>query len=66
MLWMLSVFMLLYAINNGAYGTIREVLLSYVTSGSEVQVSGSLSVLATLLQTKGYTTKLQAFITTAS
>ncbi|XP_015900238.3 protein TRANSPARENT TESTA 9 [Ziziphus jujuba] len=31
---------------------LREVLLSYVTSGSEVQVSGSLSVLATLLQTK--------------
>ncbi|KAG8376405.1 hypothetical protein BUALT_Bualt09G0060100 [Buddleja alternifolia] len=30
----------------------REALLSFVTSGDDVQVSGSLSVLATLLQTK--------------
>lgn len=31
----------------------REALLSFVVSGDDVQVSGSLSVLATLLQTKG-------------
>jgi len=31
----------------------REVLLEYVTGGADVQVLGSLSVLATLLQTKG-------------
>ncbi|XP_061990548.1 protein TRANSPARENT TESTA 9 isoform X2 [Rosa rugosa] len=31
---------------------LREALLSYLTSGNDVQVSGSLSVLATLLQTK--------------
>ncbi|KAK2646224.1 hypothetical protein Ddye_021419 [Dipteronia dyeriana] len=31
---------------------LREALLSYVTSGDDVQASGSLSVLATLLQTK--------------
>ncbi|KAK0571130.1 hypothetical protein LWI29_011514 [Acer saccharum] len=31
---------------------LRESLLSYVTSGDDVQASGSLSVLATLLQTK--------------
>ncbi|XP_073052469.1 protein TRANSPARENT TESTA 9-like isoform X1 [Primulina eburnea] len=30
----------------------REALLSYVSSGNDVQVSGSLSVFATLLQTK--------------
>ncbi|KAL0374702.1 UNVERIFIED_CONTAM: protein TRANSPARENT TESTA 9 [Sesamum radiatum] len=30
----------------------REALLSFVTSGDDVQVSGSLNVLATLLQTK--------------
>ncbi|XP_027942316.1 protein TRANSPARENT TESTA 9 isoform X3 [Vigna unguiculata] len=32
--------------------TLREVLLAYVTKGDDVQVLGSLSVLATLLQTK--------------
>ncbi|KAL5769144.1 hypothetical protein ACOSQ2_015927 [Xanthoceras sorbifolium] len=31
---------------------LREALLSYVTSGDDVHASGSLSVLATLLQTK--------------
>ncbi|KAL2970799.1 hypothetical protein AAZX31_15G159100 [Glycine max] len=31
---------------------LREVLLAYVTKGDDVQVLGSLSVLATLLQTK--------------
>lgn len=31
----------------------REALLSFVVNGDEVQVSGSLNVLATLLQTKG-------------
>ncbi|KAL2554117.1 hypothetical protein Fot_07736 [Forsythia ovata] len=33
--------------------TPREALLSFVTCGDDVQVSGSLSLLATLLQTKG-------------
>ncbi|KAK7265206.1 hypothetical protein RJT34_32822 [Clitoria ternatea] len=32
--------------------SLREVLLTYVTKGSDIQVLGSLSVLATLLQTK--------------
>ncbi|KAK6942034.1 CLEC16A/TT9, N-terminal [Dillenia turbinata] len=36
----------------GSCMALREVLLSYVTTGDEVQVLGSLSVLATLLQTK--------------
>lgn len=31
----------------------REALLSFITCGDDVQVSGSLSLLATLLQTKG-------------
>ncbi|RDX92605.1 Protein CLEC16A-like protein, partial [Mucuna pruriens] len=31
---------------------LREVLLAYVTNGDDIQVLGSLSVLATLLQTK--------------
>ncbi|XP_057499982.1 protein TRANSPARENT TESTA 9-like isoform X1 [Actinidia eriantha] len=37
---------------NGSQSALREVLLSYVTSGDDVQVLGSLSMLATLLQTK--------------
>ncbi|KAA8535829.1 hypothetical protein F0562_030851 [Nyssa sinensis] len=37
---------------NGLQLALREVLLSYVTDGDDVQVLGSLSVLATLLQTK--------------
>ncbi|KAL3533253.1 hypothetical protein ACH5RR_006774 [Cinchona calisaya] len=32
---------------------LRETLLSFITSGDDVEVSGSLSILATLLQTKG-------------
>ncbi|CAL8990468.1 unnamed protein product [Prunus brigantina] len=32
--------------------SLREALISYITSGDDVQVAGSLSVLATLLQTK--------------
>lgn len=36
------------------YILCREALLSYITSGDDVHVLGSLSVLATLLQTKGY------------
>ncbi|KAJ1400641.1 CLEC16A/TT9, N-terminal [Sesbania bispinosa] len=32
--------------------SLREVLLAYVTKGDDIQVLGSLSVLATLLQTK--------------
>lgn len=36
-----------------AYVMCREALLCYVTKGDDVQVLGSLSVLATLLQTKG-------------
>ncbi|CAI9099301.1 OLC1v1036096C1 [Oldenlandia corymbosa var. corymbosa] len=35
----------------GSY-TLREALLSFITDGDDVQASGSLSVLATLLQTK--------------
>lgn len=31
----------------------REALLSYIRNGNDVQALGSLSVLATLLQTKG-------------
>ncbi|XP_047249607.1 protein TRANSPARENT TESTA 9 isoform X2 [Capsicum annuum] len=34
------------------YSALREALLSYITTGDDVQVSGSLSMLATLLQTK--------------
>lgn len=34
------------------YSVLREALLSYITTGDDVQVSGSLSILATLLQTK--------------
>ncbi|CAN4084847.1 unnamed protein product [Withania somnifera] len=34
------------------YSALREALLSYITTGDNVQVSGSLSMLATLLQTK--------------
>ncbi|KAE9464236.1 hypothetical protein C3L33_03866, partial [Rhododendron williamsianum] len=37
---------------NGSKTALREALLSYVTSGDDVQVLGSLSVLATFLQTK--------------
>ncbi|XP_059637495.1 protein TRANSPARENT TESTA 9 isoform X3 [Cornus florida] len=37
---------------NGSQLVLREVLLTYVTSGNDLQVLGSLSVLATLLQTK--------------
>ncbi|KAG5559713.1 hypothetical protein RHGRI_009283 [Rhododendron griersonianum] len=40
---------------NGSKTALREALLSYVTSGDDVQVLGSLSVLATFLQTKGCT-----------
>nr|XP_027188555.1 protein TRANSPARENT TESTA 9-like isoform X3 [Cicer arietinum] len=41
-------------LNNGSSSNaaLREVLLEYVTEGDDVQVLGSLSVLATLLQTK--------------
>lgn len=39
--------------NDGIYGICRETLLYYVTSGNDVQVLGSLCILATLLQTKG-------------
>lgn len=37
---------------SGSNLVLREVLLAYVTKGNDVQVLGSLSVLATLLQTK--------------
>ncbi|KAF7148088.1 hypothetical protein RHSIM_Rhsim03G0267600 [Rhododendron simsii] len=40
---------------NGSKTALREALLSYVTSGDDVQVLASLSVLATFLQTKGCT-----------
>ncbi|XP_021665915.2 protein TRANSPARENT TESTA 9 isoform X2 [Hevea brasiliensis] len=35
-----------------SHGPLRDVLLSYITNGNDLQVLGSLSVLATLLQTK--------------
>lgn len=38
----------------GTHLMCREALLCYITTGDDVQVLGSLSVLATLLQTKGY------------
>ncbi|XP_060172405.1 protein TRANSPARENT TESTA 9 isoform X2 [Lycium barbarum] len=38
--------------HGSTYSSLREALLSYITAGDDVQVSGSLSVLATLLQTK--------------
>lgn len=37
---------------SGSHFSIRDALLSYIICGNDVQVSGSLSVLATLLQTK--------------
>ncbi|KAK4355412.1 hypothetical protein RND71_024383 [Anisodus tanguticus] len=40
--------------HGSTYSALREALLSYITTGDDVQVSGSLSMLATLLQTKGY------------
>ncbi|KAG6427197.1 hypothetical protein SASPL_111438 [Salvia splendens] len=47
---------ILHSALNHMYGGMRfaprEALLSFVVSGDEVQVSGSLNVLATLLQTK--------------
>ncbi|XP_047959769.1 protein TRANSPARENT TESTA 9-like isoform X1 [Salvia hispanica] len=47
---------ILHSALNHKYGGMRfaprEALLSFVVSGDEVQVSGSLNVLATLLQTK--------------
>jgi hypothetical protein len=36
----------------------REALLFYLTSGDDILVLGSLGVLATLLQTKGYLTEM--------
>ncbi|KAJ0965598.1 hypothetical protein J5N97_026736 [Dioscorea zingiberensis] len=36
----------------GSHITLRELLLSYIVSGDDIQVLGSLSLLATLLQTK--------------
>ncbi|KAM1281999.1 hypothetical protein ACFX2I_022537 [Malus domestica] len=39
--------------------SLREALISYITSGDDIQVTGSLSVLATLLQTKGYIADIQ-------
>ncbi|KAG1331952.1 Protein TRANSPARENT TESTA 9, partial [Cocos nucifera] len=40
----------------GSQCTLREVLLSYVSGGNDLEVLGSLSFLATLLQTKGQIT----------
>lgn len=42
--------------------TFRDALLSYITSGNDLQVLGSLSVMATLLQTKGFCTAIKACI----
>lgn len=36
----------------------RDALLSYITTGDDVQVMGSINVMATLLQTKGCITML--------
>ncbi|KAK9097780.1 hypothetical protein Syun_024825 [Stephania yunnanensis] len=38
--------------NDGSHYALSEQLLSYIVNGSEIQVSGSLTMLATLLQTK--------------
>ncbi|XP_069142843.1 protein TRANSPARENT TESTA 9 isoform X4 [Solanum lycopersicum] len=38
--------------HRSTYPALREALLSYITTGDDFQVSGSLSMLATLLQTK--------------
>ncbi|XP_052182421.1 protein TRANSPARENT TESTA 9 isoform X2 [Diospyros lotus] len=38
--------------SKGSQSALREALLSYVSTGDDVQVLGSLSLLATLLQTK--------------
>ncbi|KAJ3679462.1 hypothetical protein LUZ60_017473 [Juncus effusus] len=38
--------------NGGSKSTLREILLSYITNGDDVQALGSLSLFATLLQTK--------------
>ncbi|XP_065848454.1 protein TRANSPARENT TESTA 9 [Euphorbia lathyris] len=38
--------------SSSSLGTLRDALLSYIVSGDDLQVLGSLSVLATLLQTK--------------
>ncbi|KAK4370180.1 hypothetical protein RND71_009655 [Anisodus tanguticus] len=45
--------------HGSTYSTLRAALLSYITTGDDVQVSGSLSMLATLLQTKGYISELE-------
>ncbi|XP_050236865.1 protein TRANSPARENT TESTA 9-like isoform X1 [Mercurialis annua] len=37
---------------SSSYGSLRYALLSFITNGDDLQVLGSLSVLATLLQTK--------------
>ncbi|KAK1269880.1 hypothetical protein QJS04_geneDACA013941 [Acorus gramineus] len=38
--------------NHGSNHSLREILLSYIVHGDDLQVFGSLSLLATLLQTK--------------
>ncbi|XP_019255586.1 PREDICTED: uncharacterized protein LOC109234169 isoform X3 [Nicotiana attenuata] len=45
--------------HGSSHSALWEALLSYITTGDDVQVSGSLSVLATLLQTKGYISELE-------
>lgn len=45
---------ILYSFHYDSGDMCREALLSFLTSGDDVLVLGSLGVLATLLQTKGY------------
>ncbi|KAK9099782.1 hypothetical protein Scep_023212 [Stephania cephalantha] len=48
--------------NDGSHYALSEQLLSYIVNGSEIQVSGSLTMLATLLQTKGNVIAAQALV----
>lgn len=45
-----------------ALSICREVLLSYVVSGDDIKALGSLTVLSTLLQTKGQDFGIITFI----
>jgi hypothetical protein len=56
----------LYTFDYDSGDLCREALLSYLTSGDDVLVLGSLGVLATLLQTKGEFYYNSAYFTTAS
>ena len=49
----------LFIVHHDANHLCREALISYITSGDDIQVTGSLSVRDTLLQTKGYIADIQ-------